>query len=346
MTRNVQLIIDTDGVSDDVRAISLALQHPDVEVLALTTVHGCVSVDQATANVKRCLRANGSENSVPIYKGANEPILGREPNHSSENIFFGKDGLGDQPHAFPRVHPDDAKPTTSVAAAVALVRLASEHPSATLVCLGPLTNVAIALKIDPTFAFRRIVIMGGNYYGIGNVSSRSSAESNFHGDPEAAAIVLHKLAEHLVIVPWEAFFLEGAKHEKEVDFHAHLEYDTELASFLRTATSTGRAAMEKNGRQFSYCDEIAVATAIDMDKVVRKTVQLRVNVELCGTYSRGQIVVDWVDVLWSNEDSEFTARQGKLIDRKTPSITFVVSYNVHVVDDWIRKTVRGEKGAW
>ncbi|VDL66466.1 unnamed protein product, partial [Nippostrongylus brasiliensis] len=164
------------------------------------------------------------------------------------------------------VHPDDAKPTTSVAAAVALVRLASEHPSATLVCLGPLTNVAIALKIDPTFAFRRI--------------------SNFHGDPEAAAIVLHKLAEHLVIVPWEAFFLEGAKHEKEVDFHAHLEYDTELASFLRTATSTGRAAMEKNGRQFSYCDEIAVATAIDMDKVVRKTVQLRVNVELSGTYSR------------------------------------------------------------
>ncbi|KHJ77737.1 hypothetical protein OESDEN_22643, partial [Oesophagostomum dentatum] len=160
------------------------------------------------------------------------------------------------------------------------------------------------------------------------------------------SIVLRKLATRLVVIPWEAFFLEGVKHEKEVDFNAHLQYDTKLASFLSAATSTGRAALAKNGRQFSYCDEIAVAAAIDLNRVARKLMHLRVNVELSGAHTRGQVVVDWVDVLWSNEDSEFVAAQGKTIDRKSPPITFVVSYDVTVVDAWIKKAVKGDPGPW
>lgn len=62
--------------------------------------------------------------------------------------------------------------------------------------------------------------------------------------------------------------------------------------------------------------------------------------------SRGQVVVDWVDVLWSNEDAEFIAVQGKSIDRKSPPVTFVVSYNVVVVDEWIKKAVKGVPGPW
>ncbi|KAK6021729.1 hypothetical protein OSTOST_12593, partial [Ostertagia ostertagi] len=113
---------------------------------------------------------------------------------------------------------------------------------------------------------------------IGNVGSNSSAEFNFHGDPEAASIVIQKLAPRL---NRDSMGI----HEKEVDFNAHLQCDTKLASFLRAVTSTGRAAMEKNGRQFAYCDEIAVAAAIDLDKVARKTTHLRANVELSGTHS-------------------------------------------------------------
>ncbi|VDM75761.1 unnamed protein product [Strongylus vulgaris] len=339
--KNKQNILDTDGVSDDIRAISLAMQHPNVEVLAFTTVHGCVSVEQATANVARCQRANSVSKPIPIYKGAEEPILGRENNFRSESIFFGKDGIGDQPQAFPELLASDFVPTSEEVAALALVRLAREHPDATLVCLGPLTNIAIALKIDPKFAFAKVFVMG-----IGNVASKSSAEFNFHGDPEAASIVISKLAERLVIIPWEAFFIEGVKHEKEVDFNAHLQHDTKLASFLSAATSTGRAALAKNDRQFSYCDEIAVAAAIDLHRVARKLMHLRVNVELSGTHTRGQVVVDWVDVLWSNEDAEFVAAQGKSLDRKLPPVTFVVSYDVVLVDKWIHKAVKGEPGPW
>ncbi|VDK56345.1 unnamed protein product [Cylicostephanus goldi] len=179
----------------------------------------------------------------------------------------------------------DFVPTSEEAAALALVRLSREHPEATLVCLGPLTNVAIALKIDPKFTFAEVFIMGGNYQGIGNVASNSSSEFNFHGDPEAASIVLSKLAEKIVMIPWEAFFIEGVKHEKQVDFDAHLRYDTNLASFLITATIRA-ATMENNNRQNSYCDEIAVAAAIDMNRVARKLMHLRIDVELSGVHTR------------------------------------------------------------
>ncbi|KAL6734461.1 hypothetical protein Aduo_004999 [Ancylostoma duodenale] len=166
MRPKVRLVVDTNGVSDDIRAISLALQHPDVEVLAFTTVRGCVSVEQATANVARCQRANDVQKQLLIYKGAGEPLLGRENDFYSENYFFGRDGIGDQPNAFPEVLRSDFEPTSEEVAALALVRIAKENPEATLVCLGPLTNVAIALKIDPNFTFSKVFVMGGNYYGI------------------------------------------------------------------------------------------------------------------------------------------------------------------------------------
>ncbi|KIH47477.1 hypothetical protein ANCDUO_22461 [Ancylostoma duodenale] len=125
-------------------------------VLAFTTVRGCVSVEQATANVARCQRANDVQKQILIYKGAGEPLLGRENDFYSENYFFGRDGIGDQPNAFPEVLRSDFEPTSEEVAALALVRIAKENPEATLVCLGPLTNVAIALKIDPNFAFSKL----------------------------------------------------------------------------------------------------------------------------------------------------------------------------------------------
>ncbi|KAK6045619.1 hypothetical protein COOONC_16876 [Cooperia oncophora] len=161
------------------------------QVLAFTTVHGCVSVAQAIANVRRCQRAGKCARDflrrrsfllkrkyfhgrgflssefqilIPVYKGSQEPIVGEKPPYS-ESIFFGKDGIGDDPKAFPEVLEQDFKPTSEEVATLALIRLAKEHPTATLVCLGPLTNVALALKIDPSFTFKRVVIMGGNYYG-------------------------------------------------------------------------------------------------------------------------------------------------------------------------------------
>lgn len=330
----VKLVIDSDGVSDDVRAISIALQHPKSEVLAFTAVHGCVTVDQACANIKRTIRANNQcEKAIPVYKGASKSILSL-PKDETVSDFFGIDGIGDKPSDFPEVKQSDFE-GEGTHAALAMIDIFHEHRDATLVTIGPLTNVAIALQLNEEFATfpSRLVIMGGNYYAVGNVDGGSSAEYNFHGDPEAASIVLRRMKCPITIVPWEAFYFESKVHNESVNFSAHLQYDSPLAKYLSLATSIGRIKCEQNGRQYSYCDEIAVATAIDEDKIAKTSQYLYVDVELNGTKTRGQVVVDWTEQLWSNEEAPNTKTHRR--------VKFVTSYDVHTVDKWLHAATSG-----
>ncbi|CAJ0587107.1 unnamed protein product, partial [Mesorhabditis spiculigera] len=331
----VKLVIDTDGVSDDIRAISMALSHPDTEVLAFTAVQGCVPVEQAALNVIRAQRACGVEKLIPVYQGAKEPLIERDV-EADETFFFGRDGLGDTGFTHdPKIRDDDAKLLEKEHAALGLIKVFREHDDAVLVAIGPLTNVALAIKMDPDFKRRpkRLVIMGGNYLGIGNVHSKSSAEWNFHGDPEAAHIVLSEMETPITLVPWECFYVEGPKLEKLVDFSAHLKYDTPLGRFLTATTERGRIAMERNGRQYTFCDEIAVGAAIDEEKVIKKRKKLRGSVELSGRYSRGQIVLDWTGELWDT-DREKQTSHAKLDLSRRP-MTFVTEYDVHTIDAWL-----------
>uniref|UniRef100_A0A0K0D0J9 IU_nuc_hydro domain-containing protein n=1 Tax=Angiostrongylus cantonensis TaxID=6313 RepID=A0A0K0D0J9_ANGCA len=279
------------------RALSLAIMHPDAEVLAITTVHGCVGADQATANVLRLQRAAGLEKKlIPIYKGASEAII-RKPFEVVK--FFGVDGIGDCPDVSPKVLPTDFTVREGDSAAMTLLRLTKEHGDVTIVCLGPLTNIALAYKLDPKFSTRikKLVILGGNHYGVGNVDEFSSAEFNFHDDPEAAKIVIEEMDTDTILVPWENVYFKGPEvsgillflllhrlrnasnfvifsdflniYEKLVDFEAHLKVGTPLATFLSHATRICREISRKCGNQLSYCDEIAVAIAID-ERIAKK----------------------------------------------------------------------------
>ncbi|CAJ0945795.1 unnamed protein product, partial [Mesorhabditis belari] len=337
----VKLVIDTDGVCDDIRAICMALTRPGVEVLAITCVQGCTPVHQAALNVIRAQRASGIEKRIPVYMGAADPLIAREV-VTDETSFFGKDGLGDTGEKQdPKTRPDDDSLIESDPSAIGLIKIFREHPDATLVAIGPLTNVALAMKLDPEFKQRpkRVVIMGGNYLGIGNVHSNSSAEWNFHGDPEAAHIVLSEMEAPITLVPWECFYIEGPKHQKIIDFSSHLQYETPLAKFLNAALEMGRIAMERNGRQYSYCDEIAVATAIDEGKVALKRRKMRGSVELSGKYSRGQIVLDWTGELW-DADREKILPESRKLDLSRRPLTFVTEYDVHVIDSWLHESCK------
>ncbi|EPB69111.1 Inosine-uridine preferring nucleoside hydrolase [Ancylostoma ceylanicum] len=339
-----KLIIDTDGVSDDMRAISLAIQHPDVEVIAITTVHGCVPVDKATANVARVQRANGVE-------GASEALI-RKP--FVVHPFFGIDGIGDRPDVFPEVSPSDFTAHDPECAALALIRLTKEYEDVTVVCLGPLTNIALAYKLDSNLPQRikRLVIMGGNYYGVGNVDEFSSAEFNFNGDPEAAKIVIEEMHTDVTLVPWENVYLKGAeseisvKHEAEVDFDAHLKVDTPLSSFLAVATHIAREVMGTYGRQYAYCDEVAVAVAIDEKAVAKRTMDLRMGVEVHGQMTRGQVVVDWAGALYGPDGAVTDARIVKDSDKTRRKVHVIADYNVKIVDEWMHNTVRRKSGPW
>ncbi|KIH65920.1 Inosine-uridine preferring nucleoside hydrolase [Ancylostoma duodenale] len=275
--------------------------------------------------------------------------------------FFGIDGIGDRPD----VSPSDFTAHEPECAALALIRLTKEHEDVTVVCLGPLTNIALAYKLDSKFARRikKLVILGGNYYGnlvvgtndtvisgfvagVGNVDEFSSAEFNFSGDPEAAKIVIEEMDTDVTLVPWENVYLKGAEHEAEVDFDAHLKVDTPLASFLAVATRIAREVMSTYGRQYAYCDEVAVAVAIDEKTIAKRTMDLRMGVEIHGEMTRGQVVVDWTGVLYGADGAVTDARIAKESDKTRRRIHVIVDYNVKTLDEWMHNTVRGKAGPW
>ncbi len=181
------IIIDCDPGVDDGVALLLALAVPDeLELLAITTVAGNVPLS-LTARNARILRTIANREDVPVFAGADRPLR-RPPAFEAEHgpsAFHGATGLG----SLPLVEP--AGPLAAGDAIDAIVRLVAERPAGTvtLVAVGPLTNVALALQRDPGLAtrLRAIAIMGGARAAGGNITA--SAEFNIYADPDAAAIV-------------------------------------------------------------------------------------------------------------------------------------------------------------
>lgn len=173
-----QVIIDTDPGIDDAIAIFLALASPELDVIGLTTVFGNCTVDVATRNALALAEIAGRAD-IPVAAGAPAPVatgyLGAIPH------IHGEDGLGDSGLlAEPAGRPVD------VSAAEFLCRHA---PGATILALGPLTNLALALRLRPELEtlVRDVVVMGGNALVPGNATP--AAEANMLNDPEAADVV-------------------------------------------------------------------------------------------------------------------------------------------------------------
>ena len=169
-------LIDTDTASDDAVAIMMALAAPDVRVLALTTVAGNVGLEQATRNALLTAEICGSD--VPVFAGAGGPLTRAL---QDAHWFHGQDGLGDHGYPAPKRAPEREHGVD------AIVRLAHAEPGLTLVTLGPLTNIALALKRDPEIAAKigHCVVMGGAPCCEGNVTP--AAEYNIWVDPGGGA---------------------------------------------------------------------------------------------------------------------------------------------------------------
>ncbi len=277
----MKMIIDTDAGVDDAHALLLALTHPNCDVIAITTVTGNVQIDQVNLNVASVLAA--VDQQVPIYAGAAQPLL---EVWEDAKFFHGQDGLGDWARR-PQVEPQ----LESEHAVSALIRLAREHAGdLTLVALAPLTNLALAVRRDPSFAqnISHLVIMGGAVNGMGN-SSRLAAEYNFAADPEAAQIVLGSFP-HCTLVGWEA----------TLDYPL-LWADYERITSKRTAGATFFKGITTNtvkmlrGRGFTGLlipDPLAMAVALEPTLIT--TAETRyVTVEVGGTHARGQSVVNY-----------------------------------------------------
>jgi inosine-uridine nucleoside N-ribohydrolase len=171
------VILDVDPGHDDAVALMLACGHPGLDLLAVTTVAGNVSLEKTTHNALRVLSLVGCTD-VPVGAGASEPL--ERPLHTAENIH-GKSGM-DGPAEIPEAtfEPDERGAVTLIADTLR----ASPEP-VTLVPVGPLTNIATFLREHPNLKDRvaRIFLMGGSM-GLGNTTP--AAEFNIYVDPEAA----------------------------------------------------------------------------------------------------------------------------------------------------------------
>jgi inosine-uridine nucleoside N-ribohydrolase len=177
----MKMVIDTDPGVDDAMAIFFAAAAPEIELLALTTVFGNVTVETGTRNALRLVEWVGLD--IPVAEGAAKPML--LPPFEPATIVHGPEGFGDIPAAEPRGRP------SSETAAELLCRLARENPGELTVCaIGPVTNIADAIRLDPAFARNvdRLVVMGGAVRTKGNVSVH--AEANTWHDPHAMNVVL------------------------------------------------------------------------------------------------------------------------------------------------------------
>ncbi|KAJ6289557.1 hypothetical protein OIU76_025387 [Salix suchowensis] len=187
-----KIIIDTDPGIDDAMAIFLALRSPEVEVIGLTTIYGNVYTTLATRNALHLLEVAG-RTDIPVAEGSHVTIT-KGTKLRIADFVHGADGLGNQ-----NFDPPKGKPIEQSAAAF-LVEQAKLHPGkVTVVALGPLTNIALAIELDPEFCknIRQIVLLGGAFSVNGNVNPAS--EANIFGDPEAADIVFTCGADILAV---------------------------------------------------------------------------------------------------------------------------------------------------
>jgi purine nucleosidase len=188
-----KLIIDTDCGIDDAVAILMALADPDSEVIGITCVNGNVALNKVLRNVPIVLDAAGA-GPIPIFAGASRPLLS-VPVDAAE--VHGHDGLGDAGF------PQSTRVISDEPAVTALVRLARENPGATLIALGPLTNIALALALEPALPqlLGTTFIMGGAVQAVGNVTP--VAEFNIYADAEAAAMTFAR-GLNPTVATWEA----------------------------------------------------------------------------------------------------------------------------------------------
>lgn len=181
LTGRQALIIDCDPGVDDAVGLLLALAAPALEVLAITTVGGNVPVGKTSRNARIIRQAAGRED-VPVFAGAARPLT-REPAGAGD--FHGAEGLGDETPFEPRA------PLARGEAGDAIIDIVRARPETSVVVavMGPMTNLALALRRAPDLVERLgpVVVMGGARSEGGNITA--SAEFNIWADPEAAAEV-------------------------------------------------------------------------------------------------------------------------------------------------------------
>lgn len=276
-----QIVLDCDPANDDALAIIAAAGHPDIELLAVTTVAGHLTADGTAHNGAITARIAGLD-TVPVARGSHLPLM-------REQILAGvldhEQGLDRHRDDLPRVDLDDRHAVDLMGETFA------KHRGATLVMTGPLTNLAVALRRHPDLVAHigRVVTLGGSW-GLGNKSA--AAEFNILCDPEAAAIV-YGAGLDLTMIPVDATGqvaitpdLQAAIGEVSGDVS---EFASELLASLVTTHRSGPGPLAASFAALH--DPVAVLLAARPG--LGRTLRARVDIETRGLHTYGRSVVDF-----------------------------------------------------
>jgi purine nucleosidase len=306
-----KILIDCDPGIDDALAIALAVGSPDLDLVGLTTVGGNVDLDNTTNNALCLLDYYGAE-GVPVARGSCRPLF-REPLTARD--VHGPRGLGTV----------ELPPTTSAVVDAHAVdflvdTLASEPGEISLAAVGPLTNVALALRKEPRIAewAKEFVVMGGSFTR-GNKTP--AAEFNIAADPEAAAVCFG--------APWRPVMV-GLDLTRQA--RASAEVRTRFSGLGRLESELLSPCLDFYGDSVQYRahegppihDACAVAHVLDASLLA--TVPARVDVETHGRFTSGMTVTDFdVPAEHRNADVATTLDTSAFWDRVTEGFRTVAA---------------------
>jgi len=279
-----RIIIDTDPGVDDALTFLLALASPEIKLEALTTVQGNVTLPKATRNALSVLEmANASH--LPVAQGCSLPLV-KAPHKSGEAVH-GSSGMGKS-----NLPEPINKPLETHAIDYLIERFLAEPDQLSLFAIGPLTNVALAIRKEPRIvnAMRELVIMGGAIRSGGNVSPL--AEFNIHEDPHAAHVVFHS-GIPITLIPLDVTYkclLTSA------DVERLNRVGSPIARFIRDATAD-YMAFYKQYEGFDGCalhDPLTLAAIIAPELLSLEEHYL--DVDISGGVSTAKTYADFMKV--------------------------------------------------
>jgi purine nucleosidase len=279
-----KFIIDTDTASDDAVAILMALEWPDIQVMAVTIVSGNMPVDQGSINARYTIEL--CNKNTPVYLGADKPLVKKT---AYAKWYHGEDGMGDMFYDSPK---QDALVDSPIKI---LYDTFSKYPGeVTLVTLGPLTNIANLISAFPDVVdkIKEIVIMGGTACTVGNVTP--AAEYNIWCDPEAADIVFKSGVSEITMVGWE--LCRGGANLTEKEIEQIYALNTLKAKF---AMDCNKHALDSSQNWLGdpglgLPDPVTMAVAIDKNIIINGS-KHNVQISLDGP-TRGMTIVDKLHV--------------------------------------------------
>ncbi len=271
-----KIIFDTDFAfppQDDAMALFFVINSPELEVLGITTVAGNKSVNVATADVLKVLEVT-SRTEIPVFQGAASPLLheGTEWDTKRHGGWYANDPAPEPPGGFAKIKKVEARSAIDF-----LIGTVMQNPGqVTILALGPLTNVAIAMRMEPNFArnVRQLVIMGGAIASLpdGGGNHTPNAEFNFYVDPEAARIVLRS-GIPIVLSPLN--ISRKARFTREW-YEKIVAVDTPITRLIKDRMGPGFE--QRPDRTALMYDQVAAVALIDPS--LMKTVEWFVDVDI------------------------------------------------------------------